>query len=378
MDEEKSALLALSLTRGIGAVRIHRGIREAGSAARLIRMKAGRLRKLGFGSEACLSLASGESERKAEAASGAARAGGYRIIGFNESGYPGLLREIYDPPLILYAAGDPGILETPSLSVVGARRCTVYGEQVTFLMAREFAEIGLCVVSGMARGIDARAHLGALAARGPTVAVLGTGVDIAYPRENRELYRKIREGGCLLSEFPLGSCPAPQNFPVRNRIISGLSWGTLITEAAEFSGSLITARLALEQDRELWAVPGNITSRTSYGPNYLIKQGAHPLLNPAEIVDHLPPHVLRRLKSPPETGRQPEAGPDALSPDEAQLVNLLTPDRLTGIDRLLAESGFSWPRLSEMLLQLEKKEYIKRMPGNRYCRNLRPEDLVYD
>jgi len=157
-----------------------------------------------------------------------------------------------------------------------------------------------------------------------------------------------------------------------------LSWGTLITEAAEFSGSLITARLALEQDRELWAVPGNITSRTSYGPNYLIKQGAHPLLNPAEIVDHLPPHVLRRLKSPPETGRQPEAGPDALSPDEAQLVNLLTPDRLTGIDRLLAESGFSWPRLSEMLLQLEKKEYIKRMPGNRYCRNLRPEDLVYD
>ena len=126
--------------------------------------------------------------------------------------------------------------------------------------------------------------------------MLGTGVDVPYPRENRGLYEKIRASGCILSEFPIGSYPAPQNFPIRNRIISGLSWGTLITEAAEFSGSLITARLALEQNREVWAVPGNITSKTSYGPNYLIKQGAHPLLSPAEIVDYLPVHVLRKLK----------------------------------------------------------------------------------
>jgi len=168
----------------------------------------------------------------------------------------------------------------------------------------------------------------------------------------------------------MGAYPAPQNFPVRNRIISGLSWGTLITEAAEFSGSLITARLALEQNREVWAVPGNITSKTSYGPNYLIKQGAHPLLSPAEIVDYLPVHVLRKLKLEVETVEADAEDSVSLSRDESRIVEMLFPDRLTSLDHLVSGTGFSWPYLSEILLKLESRDVIKRMSGSHYCRCL--------
>ena len=370
MDAEKFNMLALTLTRGIGVVKILNGIRAAGSASELMKLKTRRLREYKIGNEACLSIVSGESERKAEAAARLADDKELRIIGLNDNEYPELLREIFDPPLILYAAGDPGVLRIPSVSVVGARKCTVYGEQVTLYMAREFSEMKLCIVSGLARGIDTRAHLGALAASGPTVAVLGTGVDVPYPAENRKLYHRIRDSGCLLSEFPLGTCPSPQNFPIRNRIISGLSWGTLITEAAEFSGSLITARLALEQDREVWAVPGNITSKKSYGPNYLIKQGARPLLSPAEIVDDLPAHVLRQLKLESEADEVFGEVCVPLSRDESRVVEMLFPDRLTDMDRLVSGTGFSWPYLSEILLKLENRGVIKRMSGNHYCRCL--------
>lgn len=370
MDDEKFAMLALTLTGGIGPVRILQGIRAAGSASGLIKSKARRLRDLRIGDAACMSIVSGESERKAEEAARLAEKKGLNIICLEDKTYPRLLREIYDPPLILYAAGNAGVLAIPSVSVVGARRCTVYGQQVTLYMAREFSEMKLCVVSGMARGIDTRAHLGALAGSGPTVAVLGTGVDVPYPRENSGLYRKIRDSGCILSEFPIGAYPAPQNFPIRNRIISGLSWGTLVTEAAEFSGSLITARLALEQDREVWAVPGNITSKTSYGPNYLIKQGAHPLLSPSEIVDSLPVSVLRQLKLEADLAEEDDEQADPLSSDESRIVEMLFPDRLTGIDRLVSGTGFSWPYLSEILLKLEGRGIIKRISGNHYCRCL--------
>ena len=291
-------------------------------------------------------------------------------MGIGDSEYPGLLVGIFDPPLILYAAGDVGALQVSSVSVVGARRCTVYGKQVTAFMARELAEMKLCIVSGMARGIDSQAHRGALEAGGKTVAVLGTGADVPYPRENRGLYKRIRENGCVLSEFPLGQYPAPQNFPIRNRIISGLSWGTLITEAAEFSGSLITARLALEQNRELWAVPGNITNPKSFGPNYLIKQGARPLLSPAEIVDHLPAHVLRGLCLEVKGDESREEKREYFSPDEILVMGLLSPDRLSGMDRLVAGTGFSWPYLSGILLELESRGAIKRSPGNQFCRTL--------
>ena len=328
------------------------------------------MRECRFGKEACLSIVSGESEKKAEEAFRAAGEQGIRIISMNENEYPELLREIFDPPLILYAAGNTEVLKHPSVSIVGARKCTVYGEQVTAYMARELAEMKLCIVSGMARGIDSKAHLGALKAGGSTVAVLGTGADVPYPGENRMLYRRIRDSGCILSEFPLGAYPAPQNFPVRNRIISGLSWGTLITEAAEFSGSLITARLTLEQNRELWAIPGNITNGTSYGPNYLIKQGARPLLNPAEIVDNLPVHVLRELCFEQDSEEPAEGTAAELSPDEKKVMQLLFPDRLSDMDRLVAGTGFSWPCLSGIILQLETRGLIQRMPGNQFCKKL--------
>lgn len=371
VDEENFALLALSLTRGIGVVNCLKALSEVESATELLKLRSGSLRRMRLQGRAIASIVSGDSERRAEEAAEAARRKGVDIIGLKDARYPGLLKEIFDPPLVLYVAGNPAVLEEPLVSVVGARRCSVYGEQVTLFMAREFASMGICVTSGMARGIDSKAHLGALEGKGHTVAVLGTGVDVPYPRENRKLYSRILDAGCIVSEFPLGTFPAPQNFPVRNRIISGLSWGTLITEAAEFSGSLITARLALEQNRELWAVPGNITCKTSYGPNYLIKQGAVPLLSPAEIIDNLPVHVLRRLgteEKPKEPERRRE---DAVSGDDLEVYGLLFSDRASDVDELVAKTGFSWPRLSEVLLRLETRGLIKRVFGNRYCKILR-------
>jgi DNA processing protein len=220
----------------------------------------------------------------------------------------------------------------------------------------------------MARGVDSLAHKGALSVGGTTTAILGSGIDVIYPRENRKLYHRIQENGCIASEFPIGSYPAPQNFPIRNRIISGLCHGTLIPEAAEFSGSLITARLTLEQDRELWAVPGNITNSASYGPNYLIKQGAKPILTAQDVIDELPIYVLNSLDR--EKQQETGATKPRLSESEQKLIMLLSPERSTHFDRLLEQSKFRIPELSAALLSLEMKGLISQDPGKRFSRRL--------
>src|SRR5690606_31449205 len=205
-------------------------------------------------------------------------------------------------------------------------------------------------------------------AGGATVAVLGSGVDVVYPRENGKLYRSIVRQGCVLSEFPLGTYPAPQNFPVRNRIISGLSRGTLIPEAAQFSGSLITARLTLEQNRELWAVPGNITSPASYGPNQLIKQGAKPILSAQDILEELPPYLLKELLPESEEKRLASGVSTTVSAKEESLLNLLGADRAVHFDILLQQGEMSLSELSSLLLNLEMKGLIEHLPGRRYSR----------
>ena len=198
---------------------------------------------------------------------------GADVLALDDGAYPALLREIPDPPVTLYVRGQwRACLEAPCVGVVGSRRCSTYGQNVAVQLARELAARGVTIVSGLARGVDAAAHRGALEAGGRTAAVLGTGIDEVYPRDHRRLAGEILEkGGALVTQFPLGTPPVAENFPYRNRIISGLSYGVIVVEASENSGSLITARLALEQGREVFAVPGNITNRNSFGTNFLIK-----------------------------------------------------------------------------------------------------------
>ena len=226
--------------------------------------------------------------------------------------YPALLREIFDPPILLFAAAAWNCCSRSIFAVVGTRRPTPYGLAVAERLSADLARAGLTIVSGMARGIDTAAHKGALSAGGDTVAVLGCGVDIVYPSENRKLAADLSAKGLMISEFAMGSTAFPQNFPIRNRIISGMSAGVLVVEGAQYSGSAITAKLALDQGREVFAVPGNITSKPSWGPNLLIKQGAKLVQDWNDVIVDLPAEVRRQLI---ERGRNRLLGAAAASED---------------------------------------------------------------
>ena len=280
------------------------------------------------------------------------------MLSFWDPAFPPLLRQLPDPPAMLYGRGQ--LPEGPALAIVGARLATEFGRRFTERLAAELAAAGLIIVSGLARGIDAAAHRGALAGGGQTIAVLGCGVDRVYPAENDRLYHQIIEQGAVLSEYPPGSEPLPGHFPGRNRIISGLSQGTLVVEAARDSGSLITAEFALEQGREVMAVPGAIDRKTSYGPNLLIKQGAHPVTEPIDILD-----IFGGVQD-----RDRAAA--AVPPEELQLSDParrvlgfldLTPRHC---DQLAGESGLTPMELSAILLHLELRGYAEKLPGGCY------------
>lgn len=366
MKQKSFDLLSLSLIPGLGSTRTARLLQRVAEPGELFRMTRADLRALGLSTEIQYYILGGWARKDAESALKAAAEKGIEILTRLDAGYPRLLGQIFDPPLVLYALGDPGILAKPAIAVVGSRRCSVYGSEVAYTLGRDLVQRGLVVVSGMALGIDGKAHQGALSGSGETIAVLGTGADVVYPRSHRKLYQQIRETGCVVSECPLGAFPAPQNFPIRNRIISGLSLGTIIPEASEFSGSLITARLTLEQDRELWAVPGNITNPGSYGPNHLIKQGARPILEVQDVLEGLPVHVLNLLekKLGDETDRQ---RPD---PAEGEILKLLSVEEAEPFDRLLVRSGRNITDLSGILVSLEAKGLVRSLPGRRYSRRL--------
>ena len=229
-------------------------------------------------------------------------------------------------------------------------------------------------MSGLARGIDAAAHRGCLSTGGRTIAVLGCGIDVVYPREHKQLTRKILESGLLLSEFPPGTSPSPQNFPVRNRVISGLALGTLIIEASEYSGSLITARLAMEQNREIFALPGNLTVPQSFGPNFLIKQGAKLVQSWRDIVEEFPPELRYRILSREETRVQPSLELDLLNEKEIRLLEAMSTDQATQFDRLFKVSGLEISSLSDLLLNLEMRGWIRQLPGNLYVKVARPKN----
>ncbi|MDR0311656.1 MAG: DNA-processing protein DprA [Acidobacteriota bacterium] len=293
---------------------------------------------------------------------------GVHIILAGSTGYPELLGEIPDPPTVFYARGNLDALAAPSVAIVGTRRPTVYGLRMAEEFGADLGERGLCVVSGLARGVDAAAHRGCLEKDGTTIAVLGCGIDIIYPREHRQLAERITQKGLIISEFPPGTSPSPRNFPIRNRIVSGLSLGTLVIEAGERSGSLITARLAMEQNREVFALPGNVTSPQSLGPNFLIKQGAKLVQGWRDIVDELPEEIRRNifLKEEAQISEKPATG--AVSEDGARLLELLKDDEAVHFDGLAEQFGLNIPRLSFALMELEAAGLARQLPGSMYVK----------
>ena len=275
--------------------------------------------------------------------------------------YPSLLTEIPGPPEVLYWRGKIEEVKSPSIALVGCRAPTPYGERVAWLLSEELAKMGVTTVSGLARGIDTVVHEATLKAGGKTIAVLGTGMDLIYPSENKNLAAKISQQGVVVTEFPPGTLPLPHNFPQRNRIISGLSLGTVVIEAAEKSGALITARLAAEQGREVFAVPGPITSPVSRGPNRLIRDGAKLAQRAEDILEEIP-RLAGRL---PEMKKIPAPG---LTKEEQDLLNLISHEPVL-VDKIIQGTGRGAGTILQSLLDLELKGAVRCLPGKRYVRN---------
>ena len=280
---------------------------------------------------------------------------GVRIITFSDPDYPTLLRHIHDPPPVLYVYGSlhPDSL---NIAIVGSRNATPYGRTVTEGLSGDLIRRGFTVVSGMARGIDSAAHIGALTAGGKTIAVLGCGLGTIYPAENKKLFHRIAENGAVISEFPFLTSPEAHNFPIRNRIISGLSLGAVIVEATHQSGSLITARLAAEQGREVFAVPGSITSFKSMGTHRLIKQGAKLVEHVDDIVEEL------NIAQPIPSVHIKEEPTIPLTPEEKRIIDELSPYPVH-IDKLVRRLSLSAAHVSGTLLQLELKGLVTQSPG---------------
>lgn len=374
--EQELYWLALLMTPGLGARRGVPLLNRYRSPEAIFRASASELIGAGLPGSVAQTIASGCTFEEASDQHEKMRAAGAKLIAYHDPAYPPLLKEIFDPPMMLFARGRVELLQRSCIGVVGTRRPTPYGVAATERLAKELAEAGLVVVSGMARGIDTAAHRAALAAGGDTIAVFGSGVDHIYPAENRRLAVEMADKGLLLSEFPMGNPGHPQNFPVRNRIISGVSHGVMVVEGAQYSGSAITASLAMEQGREVFAVPGNITSKMSWAPNLLIKQGAKLVQAAEDVLAELTPEVRRQLtalRPGPAEARDLESalGPNArigsailaeLKVEEAMQVDLLL-DRLESVSTSEAMST---------LFELQLLGLIRQLPGRQYVRVWQP------
>ena len=368
--------LALSLTPGVGAGRGRKLVELFDGIDRLCRASLTELEAAGLPAASAQSLALGKSLELAGDELARVKALGARVIALDDPGYPKRLYEIYDPPLVLYSKGDSEVISQHGLAVVGTRHPTPYGTGIAERLACDLAARGLIIISGMARGIDSAAHRGALNANGRTVAVWGTGVDVTYPKENQKLADQIlAAGGAIISEFPLRTFPAPQNFPIRNRIISGMSIGVLVIEAGEYSGTRVTARCALEQGRDVYAVPGNVTNKLSWGPNTLIKQGAALVATWEDVWEALPTDTRLALTPPKalaSTGPESASlfGGQDLGPDEKKIFSILRADESTHIDELVERlvAQLSSSQIFAALFELELSGRIRTLPGKYYVR----------
>lgn len=360
--------LTLSFLPGLGCNLINRLVQEAGTPGAVLR--AGTLVKNipGVGPRLLALLTDGHqvasARQRAQRELGQIAELNVSLISVSSPQYPDFLRSISDSPVLLYVSGNLDWLTRPAVAIIGARTATEYGRRISAMLAAELSAMGITIVSGAAYGIDAAAHRGALQAGGRTAAVLGCGVDVVYPRAHAGLFQEIIDNGVLLSEYPLGTPPEGFRFPARNRIISGLVKGVVVVEATEKSGSLITARLALDQGREVFAVPGRIDSPKSSGTHRLIQQGAHLVHTVADIVEGLSWGSDLGLVE-----RKPEESTEILcvTPQECQLLDCLDvyPQDIDTIGR---KTNLAIVEIHALLLQLELKGLVRQLPGQQYER----------
>jgi len=376
--EEELHWLALGLVPGLGTSKAGKLIEQLRSPQSIFRASRSDLEATGLSGSVAQTIASGCTFEDAVDQQQKMLETGSALVPITDPRYPARLKEIFDPPIALFARGRLELLQSVMLGVVGTRRPTAYGIAAAERLSPDLAQAGLTIVSGMARGIDTAAHRSTLGVGGDTIAVFGCGVDLVYPAENRKLASEIAEKGLLLSEFPMGSPAYPQNFPIRNRVISGMSVGILVVEGAQYSGSSITARMAIEQQREVFAVPGNITSKMSWGPNLLIKQGAKLVQEWNDVLVELPADIRRLLiaKAQARYGQIPletkgeEAGPaPEISPASKSLMRALKADIPTHIDQLL--ETFDTLTSSEViagLFELEMLGLVRQLPGKNFVK----------
>jgi DNA processing protein len=379
-SEETLQWLALRMTPGLGTLSTVRLLEKLKSPQDIFRSSATELQAAGLTPAQARSIATGCAFEDAVDQQGRMMKAGAQLISIQDPRYPKQLREIYDPPLVLFSLGRTELLQTPGIAVVGTRRPSPYGLAAAERLSSDLAKAGLTIISGMARGIDTAAHKAALAVGGNTVAVFGCGVDVLYPSENRRLYADIARDGLLLSEFPMGAPAYPQNFPIRNRIVSGLSDGVLIVEGAQHSGSAITAKVGMDQGREVFAVPGNITSKMSWGPNLLIKQGAKLVQEWTDVTEELSDSVRRDLVSKAkqrmlleDPDQVPAAAAEGAEPPvkalSHQLLNALQVDEAKGLDALLETfDTVSSSELIGALFDLEMSGLIRQAPGKKFVK----------
>jgi DNA processing protein len=365
--------LSLSMTPGLGSRLTGKLLRQFGSPEGIFRASLTELEACHLPSAPAQAIQSRQARKDAEEELARVRKLGCGLLNWDEPEYPQRLLEIYDPPPLLYVRGDPSALNRHSISMVGTRRPTPYGNQVAERLGRDLAERGLTIISGMARGIDSSAHQGACrASHGGTVGVLGTGVDVIYPKENRKLFAEVEKRGALISEFPLGSHPAPENFPVRNRVVAGMALGVVVVQGAQYSGSLITARLGMEFGPEVYGIPGNITADVSFAPNQLIKQGAKLVTSWEDVVEELPTEVRAELFPVEASTREERASlfADALSPQEKKVFGLLGVDETVHVDELVEKSELTSSEVLAALCEMEMKGIVRQMPGKQFVKVL--------
>ncbi len=365
------AWLALCAIKGVGESTLFRLVQALGSPQRVMEAPSDELMRLGCSAGAAKALTVGADQatrhwieqglRQVDRLKGT-------VVTCLDRRYPERLKAIPDPPLLLYLTGNLDPKDDLAIAVVGARRATAGGRVATETLCRDLATAGFTIVSGLARGIDAAAHRGALDANGRTIAVMGCGIEKTYPPEHEKLRLEIEAQGAVISELPIGAAPHSYHFPRRNRIISGLCLGVVVTEATMQSGSLITARLALDQGREVFAVPGSIHAENSRGPHSLIKQGAKLVESAEDVLEELLPQLDHRVRAelPVQVRQRAETGAslDAL---EARVYELLSHEPVH-IDELIERSGMTAGEVSAVLLGLELKRHARQLPGPSYLR----------
>jgi len=360
----KQAYIALNLLPNIGPVRVHRLLEHFGSAQSILSATSSELMQVrGIGKNASNVIANWQQNIDLGEELEKIRSRKINIITPEDPTYPSLLRQIYDPPVVLYSWGNLEKSDSEAISIVGSRQATHYGRETARKFGFQLANAGLCVVSGMARGIDSAAHEGALAAGGRTIAVIGSGLGELYPRENQQLAEKISANGAVISEFPVDFPPQKRSFPQRNRIVAGWARGTLVIEAGARSGALITAAQASDSNRDVYAIPGQINRPVSEGTNRLIQQGAKLVMDAGDVIEEMPAEVHQLAKT-----REIRPSSDTILSNHEKIIYAALGNNQAHIDELANQVNMRVPEVSATLLKLEIKQLVKQLPGNYFVK----------